>query len=228
MFKITIEGAGFLSDRTDSLTSFKQLDFDKYFEMPLIDVKDFSIIKNIPMMLRRRLNNAGKMAIGLSLNLINNSSYNIGKVIYASRVGESLRCVQLLNEMVLDKGVSPTEFSASVHNSNVGVFSIAKKYHCETTAIAAGNRTFYSGLVDVYCSLKTQNIEHVLLVVYEESLATPKMDVINNDSFGGSFALALVLSNNCGKKNIDIEEYKDVRALEFAYSEDLQDSIKVD
>lgn len=196
MTKLSIDWAGFLSCKATELAEFKKISLEDYCNATEQPINNLPIIKNVPMMLRRRLNNAGKMAVGLTFEAFKSLEYSndIDKIIYASRVGESLRCINLLNEMVKDNGVSPTEFSSSVHNSNVGVFSIVAKFHGETTAIAAGKDTFYSALIDAYISLKSRGLRRVFIVSYEENLSSDMMDVVDNPIFFGPHALALCVS----------------------------------
>ena len=87
-----------------------------------------------------------------------------------------------------DNTVSPMEFSASVHNANVGISSIASHFNGETIAIAAGKDTLYSGLIEAYISLKdneipTQN-NYVILSFYEENLEWTTSD---RNSIHGSY-----------------------------------------
>ncbi|MEE1341037.1 MAG: beta-ketoacyl synthase chain length factor [Succinivibrionaceae bacterium] len=157
------------------------------------------LVKKIPMMIRRRLHLAGRFMVGSILSLLEN--YPSIALISASRTGETMRCINLLKEALNDNTVSPMEFSASVHNANVGISSIASHFNGETIAIAAGKDTLYSGLIEAYISLKdneipTQN-NYVILSFYEENLNDQNfMDVSSDKSLIGPWCITLALSLN--------------------------------
>src|SRR5574344_956468 len=157
------------------------------------NLNSLDITKLVPMMQRRRLTTAGKYAVGLTLKSLS-ANPNISKIIYASRTGETKRCLKLLQNVVRDEPESPAEFSASVHNANVGVASICGSFTGETVAVAAGEKTFNFGLVEAYVSLHAQNNQSVLLVFYEEDIADQNiMQLRAEDNFGGPFACAIEL-----------------------------------
>lgn len=166
------------------------------------------ITKLIPMLQRRRLTPAGKYAVGLTLKSLSENP-TISKIIYASRTGETKRCLKLLQNVVTDEPESPAEFSASVHNANVGVASICAGFTGETVAVAAGVNTFNSGLMEAYISLHAQNYESVLLVYYEENIADQElMQFQADDNFGGPFACAIEFAKQEGEngKKFEIDE----------------------
>src|SRR5574344_210703 len=163
-----------------------------------------SVIKLIPMLQRRRLTTAGRYAVGLTLKYLSDATNNIDKIIFTSRTGETLRCLKLLTNVFDDEAESPAEFSASVHNANVGVASIVAGFTGETIAIAAGSNTISAGLTEAYISLNSQNKNTVLLVYYEENIADQKyMHFQSSDFFNGPYACALLLT----QADIDGNEY---------------------
>ena len=96
----------------------------------VVFVKKFSYItasnvdlSQLPMMIRRRLNLAEKLAIASMLKSYENSDVN---VIFASKFGEIDRSIKLIEQYKQENEVSPTEFSMSVHNTTPSVFSILK------------------------------------------------------------------------------------------------------
>src|SRR5574344_90796 len=141
-----------------------------------------SVIKLIPMLQRRRLTTAGRYAVGLTLKYLSDATNNIDKIIFTSRTGETLRCLKLLTNVFDDEAESPAEFSASVHNANVGVASIVAGFTGETIAIAAGSNTISAGLTEAYISLNSQNKNTVLLVYYEENIADHDMARLINEN----------------------------------------------
>ena len=96
----------------------------------VVFVKKFSYItasnvdlSQLPMMIRRRLNLAEKLAIASMLKSYENSDVN---VIFASKFGEIDRSIKLIEQYKQENEVSPIEFSMSVHNTTPSVFSILK------------------------------------------------------------------------------------------------------
>ena len=162
--EFSVESISFFSPCFDSIDSLAE------GKPSSIDQKNHPLIKQIPMMLRRRLLSSDRYSVALGLfelNKINDHS-KIAKIIYASRVGET--------------------------NANVGIVSIASKFHGETTAISAAENTLYSALIEAYITLKhIGDPEYkVIVVAYEDSLTNDLMEI--EDNFNGPYALSMVLS----------------------------------
>jgi hypothetical protein len=188
----------FISDKVNNLHQFKEYKRKGsiYSQLDTIDNSQDKIIKDIPMMLRRRLTPSTKYSVGLAIDMLNHCALNeqvVDKIIFSSFSGEASRCVNLLSEMVLDNGLSPMEFSASVHNSSVGVCSISKKFHGETTAISAEQGSLAAALVEAYASLYGQGLKRVLVVAYEGIVDNPKMMIPNVEQFYGNHAFSMLL-----------------------------------
>ena len=191
-YRFILRDVYFISDYAGSYAELKEISGDiSRAERNVNIIKDSPVIKAVPMLLRRRLNAAGRMAIGLSIEAC--SRYSVDKVIYASRTGETLRCIKLLQEVYKGEGVAPTEFSASVHNSNIGVFSIINGFYQETTAVSAAENTLGAALTEACASLYGSDMQRVLVVCYEENLSNRIMPIPNADFCHGPFAGALVL-----------------------------------
>ncbi len=149
------------------------------------------LVKAVPMMLRRRLNPAGRMAVGIAMACA--AEYRPDKVIFASRTGQTLRCIRLLKDVAAGRAVSPMEFSSSVHNADIGVFSIIAGFHGETTAVSAGERTLGEAMAEACASLYGQNLGRALALVCEENLANEIMPIPESVYGSGAFAGGLVL-----------------------------------
>lgn len=196
-----------------------------------LDQKKDPRITQIPMLLRRRLGTVDRFSVALGLSELKkqNSLDPISKIIYASRVGETIKCLSMLKNMLNNESPSPTDFSSSVQNANVGILSIATHYHGETTAIAAAENTFASALIEAFITLKHLNDpqQKVLLVIYEDSLENDLMNI--KDSFNGPYALSLLLSldPHFPKLVFEQEQLNNLTALEFAknYRAYLQDNV---
>ena len=188
--EFSVESISFFSPCFDSIDSLAE------GKPSSIDQKNHPLIKQIPMMLRRRLLSSDRYSVALGLfelNKINDHS-KIAKIIYASRVGETIKCLTILKSLLNHEPASPTDFSGSVQNANVGIVSIASKFHGETTAISAAENTLYSALIEAYITLKhIGDPEYkVIVVAYEDSLTNDLMEI--EDNFNGPYALSMVLS----------------------------------
>lgn len=210
IFRFNLRHAYFVSGYAHAYEELKKIQGSSYNHHDDGSVKELEIIKAIPMMMRRRLNSSGKMAVGLAMEAFR--SFDIDKVIFASRTGETKRCISLLRDVRRDKGVSPTEFSASVHNGNIGVFSIISKFHGETTAVSAAENTLGAAVAEAFASLYGENKNRVLAVIYEEDLSNDIMPIPEKVFSNGSFAGALVLE----KWQADVSSVDDVYKTDSA------------
>ncbi len=190
-FRFNLRRAYFVSGYAHTYEDLKKIQGISYNHHDDSSIKDLDIVKAIPMMMRRRLNASGKMAVAVSMEAFRH--FEIDKVIYASRTGETKRCISLLRDVRMDGGVSPTEFSASVHNGNIGVFSIISGFHGETTAVSAAENTLGAAMAEAYASLCGEDRTRVLVVIYEEDLSNNIMPIPQKVFYNGSFACALVL-----------------------------------
>lgn len=132
--------------------------------------KTESSLKNMPALLRRRASTSGKMALEAAYRCLGESVLNSNiPTIFCSRHGECERSADLLADLVRDIPLSPTAFSLSVHNATNGLFSIARRDHSNSIAIAAGHSTIEHAVIEA-CSLLTDDIPAVLLVAYDNHL----------------------------------------------------------
>lgn len=151
------------------------------------------LAKAIPMMLRRRLKGAGRNAVALGAHTLDLYD-NIDLIIFASRTGETLRCLDMLQAVLKGEAVSPADFSGSVHNATVGVLAIAKKFKGETTAVAAGENTLQVAFEEAYAAMYGGSAQKVLLICFEDNLlAQNVMDFEGRQEFGTAWATSLVL-----------------------------------
>jgi hypothetical protein len=151
----------------------------------IIDVKD------LPMMLRRRLSPLGRMAMRVAHDVEHNP---LPHLIFSSRYGETTQTLKLLHSLALNEPVSPAGFSASVHNSLAGILSISSKNTKPHTAISAGKETFCAGLLEALCQMNDTPESSALLVHYDEPL--PEFYAPFRDESVEPLALALLLERN--------------------------------
>jgi len=130
----------------------------------------------IPAMKRRRMSDLSKMAISIALDCQSkNVSSNTDKpvCIFVSRHGELVRSMKIINSMIKGDDVSPTDFSMSVHNTALGLFSILTQNRETATSIVAGEDSFGYGLLEACMLIANRPDKKVLLVYFDEPL--PKM-----------------------------------------------------
>lgn len=101
-------------------------------------------LSSIPMMLRRKLSPAGKIAMHTLLQCYEGGE---PELVYTSRYGELERMVKLIKQQLEENEVSPANFSFSVHNSTIGLFSLINKIHNDYNSIAACENSFSAGLL---------------------------------------------------------------------------------
>ncbi|EJN09274.1 hypothetical protein PMI40_00720 [Herbaspirillum sp. YR522] len=126
-------------------------------------------------MLRRRASPAGKIALetAYAAHPLPPQPDAAGDhdipLVFASRHGECGRSVELLQALVAGSALSPTAFSLSVHNANVGLFSIARGMRGNGIAIAAGASTVEHALIEA-CGLLADGARQVLVVMADGPL----------------------------------------------------------
>jgi hypothetical protein len=145
----------------------------------------------MPAMLRRRASPAGKMALQAAY-----AAYPVHPVpqdipcIFASRHGECGRSAELLTDLARGLPLSPTAFSLSVHNATGGLFSIARRDHANSLALAAGGSTVEHAAIEA-CSLLADGAPAVLLAV-SDGLLPPMyraFDDCDEQPFGWAWLL---------------------------------------
>jgi hypothetical protein len=154
------------------------------------DKPDVSVV---PAMLRRRLNEVGRLVAAVVWELIPEASDL--PMVFCSRHGDQARTLQLMSELSTGEPLSPAAFSMSVHNAVAGVLSIAKNARGPMTAIAAQDQLMSMGLLEAWAQLQ-QGATEVLLVVYD----LPLPPEYNGESdLDHPFALALRLTRSGGR-----------------------------
>ncbi len=183
--------------------------------------KEFSLnyqapdITHIPAMKRRRMSHLSKMALH-SANLCVQNVAIPPHCVFASQHGELTRTVKILCSLVEQGEISPTDFSMSVHNTALGLFSIHEKNKQPATTIAAGNDTFGFALVEACVLLNRFPEVPVLVVYFDEPIPEP----INSEKghLKESLSIALLLNS---KGNSDI--VMDFKHNKNAFSSDIED-----
>ena len=120
----------------------------------------------LPAMQRRRLSRLARMVFAVAHPLAEGQPPM--PFVYASRHGETTRNFALLSDLADTQPLSPTQFSLSVHNAIVGLWSIFQSDTSEMTAIAAEGDGLEHAVLEASLLLK-EGAPAVLLVIAEES-----------------------------------------------------------
>ncbi|NMY74979.1 beta-ketoacyl synthase chain length factor [Pseudomonas lundensis] len=119
----------------------------------------------LPAMQRRRLSRLARMAFSVGWPLA--EGHPALPLVFVSRHGETPRTFDILSDLAAEQPLSPTQFSLSVHNAVIGLWSILRGETSEMTALAAAGDGLEHGLIEA-CALLNEGAPAVLLVITEE------------------------------------------------------------
>lgn len=171
-----------------------------------LDAVDLSFVSP---MLRRRLAEIEK----ISLYLLNSSAPAINeyRCVFASQWGEIRRTAKLLTQLAKMEEMSPLDFSSSVHNASIGLFSLLKKNKESYTALSAEEDSLEMGILETLVTPSP-----VLFVFVEESVPDiyknhfKESELSSCKAEGLSFFLSKeedLSSDQCFKVNIEFEKH---------------------
>ena len=112
-------------------------------------------------------------------------------LVFVSRHGETPRTLDILSDLANDQPLSPTQFSLSVHNAVIGLWSILRNETSEMTALAAAGDGLEHGMLEA-AALLNEGAPAVLLVITEEQPPPAYTRWINDVPF--PYALGLLLT----------------------------------
>ena len=95
----------------------------------------------------------GRQAVQLIYKSISERNSSIPWIV-ACRHGDIEHKLNLLSNLAQDEMLSPTDFSMSVHNAIIGMFSIATDNKHTYSALAGGPNSFEAGLLESIALLK--------------------------------------------------------------------------
>lgn len=169
----------------------------------LSSIADFGEIslQQIPPIKRRRLNGLSKLAMHTSLGCLEDSGIEPSQplTVFGSQHGELNRTVSIVEGMLKDHEVSPKDFSLSVHNATLGLYSIFSKNKQPGTSIAAESNTFGYALVESYNLLQRFPDSKVLLTCFDMEVGQPFAE-LQRKGYPG-YSLSLLLANESEHKN---------------------------
>jgi len=143
----------------------------------------------LPAMQRRRLSRLARMAFSVGWPLA--EGHGQLPLVFISRHGETPRTFEILSDLAADQPLSPTQFSLSVHNAVIGLWSILRGSTCEMTALAANGDGLEHGMLEA-AALLNEGAPAVLLVITEEQPPEAYRRWIDDVPF--PYALGLLLT----------------------------------
>lgn len=143
----------------------------------------------LPAMQRRRLSRLARMAFSVGWPLAEGLEHL--PLVFISRHGETPRTLEILSDLAAEQPLSPTQFSLSVHNAVIGLWSIMRGETSEMTALAAAGDGLEHGMLEA-AALLADGAPHVLLVITEEQPPQAYADWIDDVPF--PYALGLLLT----------------------------------
>lgn len=143
----------------------------------------------LPAMQRRRLSRLARMAFSVGWPLAERLEHL--PLVFVSRHGETPRTFDILSDLAAEQPLSPTQFSLSVHNAVIGLWSIMRGETSEMTALAAAGDGLEHGVLEA-ASLLNEGAPAVLLVIAEEY--PPKAYATWVDDVPFPYALGLLLT----------------------------------
>ena len=126
-------------------------------------------------MLRRRFAPLGRLAAQAAIDLAGSATVqadaDLGDqpTVYASRYGETGRCLELLADQARGDALSPTAFGLSVHNAIGAMIALTRGDRRNSSAIAAGRTTAAAGVAEALALLE-DGASSASLVTYDSPL----------------------------------------------------------
>lgn len=148
-------------------------------------------ISAVPAMQRRRMSSLSRMAFATASACANGLT-STPCCIFASRHGELGRTMKIIEGIVSGGDVSPADFSLSVFNTALGLYSIVAGNKAPSTMVVAGEDTFGCALIEAALHLARFPGTRVLLVFFDEPLPEP-LDVMAEPG-SEAFSIALLLA----------------------------------
>jgi|SRR5207253_1187482 len=147
----------------------------------------------LPAMQRRRLSRLARMAFSVGWPLAEGREQL--PLVFISRHGEAQRTLDILIDLATDQPLSPTQFSLSVHNAVIGLWSIMRGETSEMTALTATGDGLEHGMLEA-AALLNEGAPAVLLVITEEQPPEAYATWIDDVPFPYAVGLLLTPGND--------------------------------
>lgn len=149
----------------------------------------------VPAMQRRRMSRFSKIMVSTAIQCIGEIRES-PLCVFATRHGELTRTLKIIGDIVSGRDVSPTDFSMSVHNTALGLYSMFSKNKLPSTLVVAGQDTFCSAMLEASIFLDRFPGNKVLLVYADEPVPEPLVSFDELPKEAISLALLLSASSD--------------------------------
>jgi hypothetical protein len=156
----------------------------------------------LPAMLRRRCSPLARILLSVAFRSCKPEELATTSTVFASRHGNINESIEMLEQLAVGDGLSPTVFSHSVHNAQAGLFSIAAQNRAPSSSIAAQDDTFACGFVEAMTLVARDSAQRCLLVVGEVPLAKVFADLVDEPE--AAYGLALMLERSSGDEGLRV------------------------
>ncbi len=130
-------------------------------------------LRFMPPLQRRRCDQLSRMILDVAHRCSSDTAADTLPCVFASRHGSICTTAELLEQLALDAQISPASFSHSVHNTQLGLFSIFARNRQPSMSVAAAQDTFAHGFLEAASLLHRERGRPVLFVVGDEPLPAP-------------------------------------------------------
>ncbi|EWH10623.1 hypothetical protein DS2_07318 [Catenovulum agarivorans DS-2] len=181
-------------------------------------------LKQVPAMQRRRLSPFAKITLATTLDVCADLPSEHIDTVFSSRHGDLKRTALLIEDVAQQETLSPTQFGLSVHNAVAGLYSIFTKNKAPMSAVAAGEQSFMTGLLDAVSKLQANHLQRILYVYSDYDIPEYYRPYVNSQECACS--IALLLSADTGtqcqlspmSEPCDAEGYQPLDFLQKFYS----------
>lgn len=122
-------------------------------------------LRQMPAIQRRRLERVGRLALQVAYGCQTEPDPSV-PLIFASRHGDLVRTLEMMQRLARDEPLSPTQFGLSTHNAIAAQYTIARQLTANHLAVSAGLATAEAAFLEAI-SLLNDGAQEVLIVVYD-------------------------------------------------------------
>jgi hypothetical protein len=144
-------------------------------------------VAGMPPILRRRADAADRLALEVAFRLAPAGGL---PTVFASRHGQVVRSVAMLQAQAAGEPASPMDFSLSVHNATAGQYAIAAGDRHASTSLASRGEAFASALLEA-AGLMAEGAREVLLVASDPRVPEALGTVADPEPSGYALGLRL-------------------------------------
>lgn len=189
------------------------------------EISDLRTKELVPkMVFRRRLTRAAKLVV----EAVDKVNFENGRIVYGSAFGELKASANILDAILNEQMISPTDFQNSVYNTAVSYLSILKNNKNEILTISSGDKTCEKILK--VGAIKALDGDEILLLA-SETMNIKNIEQINRciDSLESVVALKVKVTQEEATielKNVNSSKYPESIAKMIKISEEFDGNRK--